>query len=391
MNPPISTANGSDSASSPARTQHIWGSFLGGVIVGFVALLAVVAQPMFQQLQSLKKDVMILHRDLNHLVGASGEAGRAGNLLADLARLQDRGIEAQGAIDELRRRQDELLTEGRRSTEASAALTNFVALQTSLLKQRDLTPVAAESLEEITRIQQQVCDQKPTLAQSNEALSGLLALNAKLAEQSETTATAREKTQELLAMKQEILDQSTDFDAARTQANRMILMQQELVSHGADGPEAFKGLDQLVAIKDRVLEQTPALADAVQNIEMLADFRQELDGQIKSLDGMRQTLLQLALLEPTINRVASTITPLAELANIRRLSENDLRSAARSIIDSRVPRVSSNPLPRDTHSVRSSRDALQMDDELFRFPVDSPASPATEPAPVPEPLPLPTR
>ncbi|RPI81473.1 MAG: hypothetical protein EHM42_10560, partial [Planctomycetaceae bacterium] len=394
------------SAKQPAnsgRNSLAWGAFLCGVITGFAALYAVAAYPVFHHLESLQKNLVTLNRDVQELVGARDQAFHAANLLADLNTLKSRLPEAESTLAEVRQLHRDLLAEGRDASEATAALSSLVRLQTAVLDQHDLTRAADPSIAEIRRIQQQLRDEQGALADSAESLDGLvqarhdlrelvelknqivndggnvsvaksasdellalkdqliaeganvstaranakdlLELQAQLADQSGTADKARDAAAALLEIQQKLLRGSEDTDAAQTQVNRMFLMQQELVANGEDAAGAFQGLDHLVGIKDRVLEQTPSLADAVQNLEILGDFRDEFDGQIRALDGMRETLLSIALLEPTIARVARTIAPLAEMANIRRLSSDELRSAARSIIEGRTTRISSNPLP----------------------------------------------
>ena len=73
----------------------------------------------------------------------------------------------------------------------------------------------------------------------------------------------------------------------------------------------------------------------MQNLEILSDFQDELAEQIRQLGGMRQNLMEIVMLESTIGRVAKIIEPLVQIGNVRRLSDTELRDAARVILEKR--------------------------------------------------------
>ena len=54
-----------------------------------------------------------------------------------------------------------------------------------------------------------------------------------------------------------------------------------------------------------------------------------------SLDQMRHWLTDVMMLEPTIRRAMTTLEPLTELGNLRRISGDELRQAARVVRDMR--------------------------------------------------------
>ena len=168
-------------------------------------------------------------------------------------------------------------------------------------------------------------------------------LKNQLAENSNGLAAAKSTASELVSLKDQIVAHGDDTEAARTHANRMFVLQDELKTHGPELPAAFSNLDRLVAMKDKLLEQTASVADAVQNLEILSDFREELGGQIQSLTRMREGLLQIVLMESTLGRVAKALEPLSQIANVRRLSDVELREAARSILENRSTKITSKP------------------------------------------------
>jgi hypothetical protein len=99
---------------------------------------------------------------------------------------------------------------------------------------------------------------------------------------------------------------------------------------------------------------------------------------------MREGLLQIVLLEGTLGRVAKLLEPLAQIANVRRLSDRELREAARSILENRSTRISSKPEAPRPLPVESTTDPFPPAPESATGP-----SAESEVEQVPPPLPLP--
>ena len=70
------------------------------------------------------------------------------------------------------------------------------------------------------------------------------------------------------------------------------------------------------------------------------DFRTEVAAHVKSLDTLRRTLMDIAMMESTLGRVAQVVEPLTQIGNLRRLGEEEVREAARVILDRRMTRLS---------------------------------------------------
>ena len=91
------------------------------------------------------------------------------------------------------------------------------------------------------------------------------------------------------------------------------------------------------------MAQTRGVAEAIQTLEVLSGFRDELGAQIQSLAGLRHDLVELSLMETSVAKVARMMKPLVEMGNLRRLSNDELRHVARSILEGRTTtRVSNN-------------------------------------------------
>jgi hypothetical protein len=341
------------SPSMVEKNTLIWGFFLVGVVIGFVAVYIVVAQPIFAQLGQMQRQMADLETNMEQLVGARNQAWEAGHLLSDLKGLKSQIRDARASLREMRNLRKDLIEEAQNSAAAADALAKLSRLQDFALEQQDMTNSARESLAEMAEIQQRLVGEHAGTPSAEETLADLdrvrhdltelLSLKAQIAEHATDMAAARSTACELLSLKDQIVANSQNTEAARSSANRLFVLQDELKTHGEEMSGAFSSLDRLVEIKDKLVDQTPAVADAVQNLEILSDFRDELGAQIRSLTQMREGLLQIVLMENTLGRVAKLLEPLSQISNVRRLSDQELRAAARSILDSRSTRLSSKP------------------------------------------------
>jgi hypothetical protein len=335
------------------KNTLIWGFFLIGVVVGFVAVYIVVAQPMFSQLGQLQRQMAALDSDMQLLVGARNHAWEAGQLLSDLNSLKGQIREARANVRDIRSLRQDLMSEALRSVDASESLARLAEVQDLALLHRDDSGIARGAVDELVQIQQRLVAEHANAPKVEETmidlqhvrrqLSELLALAGELVRNGAGTAAARSTAEELISLKDQIVAHGQNTEAARSSANRLFILQDELKAHGDDLADAFASLDRLVDLKDKLADETRGVADAVQNLELLTDFREALGEQIGSLTQMREALLQIVMMESTIGRVAKLMEPLSQIANVRRLSDQDLRAAARSILENRTTRISSKP------------------------------------------------
>lgn len=381
------------------RNTLIWGSFLFGVVIGFVAVYIVVAQPMFAQLRDLQEQTIALQGDLRGLVGVRDQAWEADNLLSDLTSLKAHLGDARGTLREIQQLRQDLLGESRHTAAANSALSDMARLQETLIEQQNLIAPAARAAEELGNLQARlVQDHAGTpqaeatledLHQVRHNLSELVKLKEDLASKSQDLPAARTAADGLLSLKDQLIERGSNTETARTQVNRMFLLQDELSAHAGDSGAAFESLDRLLEIKEKLVEQTPQVADAVQNLEILSDFRDELGTQIQSLVRLRESLMEIAIMETTIGRVAKALEPLAQIANVRRLGDEELRAAARAILDHRSTRLTSKPpTPRELPQT-AEKDRVDLPAEEPLLTDEIPGLGADEPLEIPDPVPLP--
>jgi hypothetical protein len=376
------------------RRLLIWSFFLLGMALGICAVYFLIAQPVRSQLSRLENQLAAMESSIEVVAGERDKAWSAGHLLSDLRSLEGQFDGARRALREIRELRNELIEEGEQTRAAIDALANLTRLQNFALAQEEQTNSARVAVSEMSEVQQRLIDEHVATPKAAETLADLervrrdlaelLAIKSQIASQAADVAVAKSAAGDLVALKNDIVAGSDNLETARITANRMFVIQGELKSQADELHDAFQSLDRLVDLKDKLIDQTPDLSDAIQNLELLADFREEMGEQIRSLSQIRDSLMQIAMMESYVGKVAKLIEPLAQISNVRRLSEQDLRAAARSILDNRATRLGSN------------RDALQ---EIPREATNDPfLIPGTKPGAgteiprdekVPDPVPFP--
>ena len=146
--------------------------------------------------------------------------------------------------------------------------------------------------------------------------------------------------QGLAALRSEVLSASEQIAAARVNAEQLTQLNGTLSTQAEQIAAARQNLQSLLSIQQQLAAATEQVTAAVQNLEILSEFQDEAQLHIRSLEALRRTLLEIAMMETTIGRVARTIEPLTQIGNLRRLGDEEVREAARVILDRRNARYS---------------------------------------------------
>ena len=98
-----------------------------------------------------------------------------------------------------------------------------------------------------------------------------------------------------------------------------------------------------MTMQTKLLAETGRVVDAVETLEVLGDLQDQVKEQVASMQGMRRELLDVILMESTVAKATRILEPLAQLGNLNRLSDAEVREAARVIMDQRDTRIGKLP------------------------------------------------
>jgi hypothetical protein len=365
---PVAKDGASFDRPRPSRSVAI---FASGFAIGLIALHVAVTRPMTQEFGRLQHQMDNLQRGVQKLTGQTEHAAKASELLGLMAEQGRQSQAAADALAEIRALQAELINGQGATADAQTALNSLTKLRRQARDaQSDSGDVAASivgaqaTVAAIARLRElaeaegaRVMDARRALESLIELESRTLAereraeravtsveqwerLNDRLVQASEHAVEARDASEDLIAIKETILCGNDDLQpqAARAALDELVRLRERLQDEATEIAAAHTGLDGLLSLKDRILARTADLAETIETLELTGDLNRQLQDAMRQFEGVRRWLVEMVMLEPTVERAVGALKPLSDLANLRRLSPNELRQAARAIANDRSAR-----------------------------------------------------
>ncbi len=364
-----------------------WGLALTGIAIVFLAMDILLRRPLMNELASVKRDLANVEKSLHDLVGVKDVAWETNHLLSAL-QAQKRQLEpARAALGDVREFRMSVENEAQQTGDAVAALDRIAELQKRVVSQREQSADVEQVLAGIVKLHESLISQKPVQQEAVTSVSRMVELHLQVrdaAKESEVAAVEVQKlgdlrtkvlesaagveaaqrgAAELIALKDSVL-KVNDVAAVQENANQLLALRDSLRSSDDSTVQSQAHAKELLTLRDdlaanvedtqiahrhwasvRKLEASMKMAggdiaNAIETLELLTDLGTELRGQTQLLAGMRQTLTEFAMLETTIGRAMRVLEPLAQLKNLTRLSEAEVRAAARAILEQRNSKLS---------------------------------------------------
>jgi hypothetical protein len=347
-----------------------WPSLVSGAAVSFAALHLGTTRPLLTQVEKLERRISVVDSRLYQLTGAARDAEHANNLLGSLIAQGEQVAAARDALDSIADLRLSLATGAQQTEDAHKIVGRWHDLAGSLIASRDLQPRTARAIEEIDALQQDVialgtavADSQAEIAQSRAFVTEVTSLQAQLAATADATAAARNALDGIDALQQRIvaggertgeaqqsaeslialkdnLAAATQIDTATGNAERLIGLQQTL---GSDSrlqlDAAAQNAETMISLQSSIAAQTQKIAAGVENLDLMVDFHEELNDQLAQVEKLRHQMVELMLLETTLSKTMSTLAPLTELNDLRKMKDEDVRDFARTMLDRRRERV----------------------------------------------------
>lgn len=391
----MSTASSLHDGSQNERFQMqgnllLWGTFLVGLMAGFISVYLVVAQPLIAQVDVMHREMQGMQGDLKELVGVRDQVQEANTLLSALKVQRQQIEDARLTLVSMRELRQDLQVESHHTAQSTATLKQLVTLQNVLREQQELIPTASQSLEQMAQVQRRLIQEhgavpaaQATLAdleQTKLGLNELLRIKQQLLDGSRDVSEASITAGALVSLKDLVQNHKGDLESARLYMNKLFALETELASRQSESTKAWASLDRMLELNGKLLDKSPQIAEAITNLELLSDFQDEFSERIKMLTSMKQALSEVAQLEPTILKISRILEPLSNITNVRRLNESELRDAARVILEKRsATRLSQKPADQKVYA--EERDPFQQAEERAASTKSSGAVPLPTPEP----------
>lgn len=333
-------------------THSPWLRPVAMVLSTVVMVQLFVVQPLRRQVVELRGELDAMHTAVNRLADVGDQAWQTNDLLAALemqAGALDGAVGSLALIEEL---QHEIVSLSHLAEQARMqlgpsrdTLSELTFLEEELASHSARLAAAESVLTEIESLQIALVEQSDNLGQARE----VVALNNELAQSviggHETVVAANGQIGAYRDLAGQMVAAGEQMPEAEAVVGQFITMQHMLLDESrGDATVAQQNLESLIGLEVTLAGETDRIADSVASLELLADFQDELNYQVGQLSGMQESLTELILLESTVARAVRMIEPLAELTDLRRLNEDEVREAARVILDRRNTRISSRPM-----------------------------------------------
>jgi hypothetical protein len=390
-----------------ALRQLNWPTLMSGVALGLLLMQVLVARTVTTRVDQLAREVAQTRQQVAALAGSHDDVSRTNDLLSLLNRQREELKNANESVAELRRMRARVGQEGAQLTESLSVFDRIRRLQAEIVAQipqieqsskaiaaatalqnrvaemsRGLPSQAAgiaeaeAALAELGGLKQRVLDFAADMPAAHEQLEGLAVLMKGLANGSEKMLQAKTVASELMTMKNMLMVEGDDIDRSQRTAEQLIGLNDTLMqARQIQVDEAANNLHAMLKMQQQLAGQTRIIAQSVENLDLLADFQVVLGEQLGKIDGLRRQLTDLVLMESSIARAAQTLAPLAQLGTMNSVDADDVREAARVILNRRANR---SEMTRTADGAAGDVISVSSPEEVFEEPARPAPVPPTE-------------
>lgn len=353
-------------ALSKILSRYRWLKTTLTALMALISVQVFAVMPLQRQIVALTSELENMHFALDRLVDVGDQTWQTNDLLTALETQAIEFDAAVGSLQRLQELQNEVIALSQLADQARMqlgpsrdAIIELTELENELAAHAERISSAEATVAEFASLQSSLLSQVESLTQARNVIDQQADLAATIVNGHETIATAEEQLHSYQNLAQQVIAAGEHTEQAGTIVGELIALQDTLLDdQRIQVAQADENLKNLMALQDTLAGETDRVADAVVSLELLADFQDEFHFQISQLETMQQSLTQLVLLESTVARAVRMIEPLAELTDLRRLDDDEVREAARIILERRETRVSS--LPDDAPPVETvSEDAIE--------------------------------
>ena len=209
---------------------------------------------------------------------------------------------------------------------------------------------------EFSALKNEIFNEAGDIKTAQQAAADLISLKNSINSESTGTLDAQQYAEDFFTLKDAIVTNSGNTTDAM-EKTRGLFELRDTLNGEMNLVGASDNLTQLVDIQDRLNDQTGEVVDAIDTLEVLTDLNEELQSQVSSIGEFRKSLMDMIMMESTVRKAVTVLQPLTELSNLRRMSDADVRQAARDIVEQRSSRFAERQEDR-----RTASEALKLDD-----------------------------
>lgn len=317
-----------------------WATLLLGISIGFVGMHLFVTRPMLREMSNLDRKVQGLGRDIEVLTGMRDRWMASSDVASALAEQDSRIDRAWMALESMDRLGNALDAQADRSARSLVDIDRIrvvndrlAELKSAAIRQSAGLVLAERVLDrhrailgEWTGELAQLRETRPQLAELSDTLE-LVRRQSAGAEQ------ARQAVDGLVLLKNDVIRSSHDIEFARRRADSLVEIVSRLRSEKCQLGPAIENLARYESIRDNLTDHRDQIVSAIDALEILRRCQAECASHARKIDGLRESLANVNTIAKSVDELVSAVRPLAELHDLRRLDDADLRAAAKAILD----------------------------------------------------------
>ena len=352
-----------DVADSQQPRGFNWNAFLFAVAITVIVVNWGFLKPANQQLEQLKRQVSSLQSTVVTLTKHHGAAQDAMSLVDVLAAQGSVSDEAADSLARIADLHDRLMSEARDLDSAHEALTALASIRDEVVRSSQLLEETRHAIAETNRLQQKMITVSNQTASAKSAIDDMATLRMRLIQSIEFLEDAEPVFDEVALLQNQVAQLSGQVEAAQAVANDVQVLADSLVAEsgrvytassvldglvgirnqldgaGTDVAQSHETLDNLIQLKDDVIAEGASIPTAIETLEQTNDLRDQFVKATQSFDQVRRWMGDVILMEPTVERAMATLQPLIRLGELRRMTQSELRYAAKLVQNVREQQI----------------------------------------------------
>ena len=346
----------------------MWGMLTAGLAIGFMGMYFSVTRPMSQRMQMVESNLSLIQAEMHQLVGTRDDIWKTNDLLTGLRQQQRQLVEAEQALVAIREMKNEIVSLTDNHEMAMQTIQKVEMMQTALIESQSQIPKSEAAIAQMDELQKSVVkvgssaqSQQSNIIAASQVMDKMEKMTSRIVKQKETIAVADAVVDSVDTLSSSLVQQKEMLTESGTIVTQIATLQNDLGKQGekmaasqatvqqmkelestlANSDQkaamvASQNLKQMMNFQDELSTSGQRISSAIQTIELLEGFQTEIATQTGLLSKMRRDLMEISFLESTVNQTLQVLKPLIQLSDLRRMSDSEVREAARVILDRRI-------------------------------------------------------
>ncbi|MCA8989261.1 MAG: hypothetical protein KDA78_16555, partial [Planctomycetaceae bacterium] len=369
--------------------MRMWSMVAAGLMCGFLGMYLTVTRPMSSRMAMLEGELAGMQQEMHQLVGTRDELWRTNDLLTGLRQQQRQMAEVEASLASIRQMRHNVLSLAAGNEVAMDTLQQMASMQKTLVNQAPQITETKAALAQMVTLQGEIVQignsariSQQTIAAVDETMKSMresadlavVAMNEmqdQMDGQTEMISNAKMIFTQMEGVMTAMIDAQAVIETSQKVTESLESMQEQVAATAAGIPQAREQLSEMTALRDDIANQKPQtmtmakqnwnemvtfhdhlaasktpISSAIETVELLEDFQKQIALQANELASMRRELQEITMLKVTVEETLAVLKPLIQLSDLRRMSDTEVRDAARVILDRRMADGQSIKSPR---------------------------------------------